>query len=242
MNERNQKVFFETVDDYKFHPFDPSHTHLQITGPKQDEKLLNIGSHISAWTISTYPFDPLISRRHGDPIADQFGIIQYADNSCIIALADGCNWGDRPFEAAFRARDTFLAYMHRKRPKLTNSVQVVHYMLRGFNKAHEAIFFEKTDPSDAGSTTLIGAVILPIEDLVALAGAPSFAKQPEAESSSSSPTSSKTPMWQLIPASFGDCRAYIHAADGVFKPIGDHIYHPTGRDPGGRLGSWVSDH
>ena len=196
-----------------------------------------------------YPFDPAIGQRHGDPIADQYGIIQYADRSCIIAVADGCNWGERPCEAAVRARDGFLAYLHRKRAKLVNSVQAVHYMLRGFNRAHEAIFRDKDQPGDAGSTTLIGAVVLPVAS-----NSPNPATEPlpsKSKVSDQSPSTSSgasgggeggdTPAWQLITASVGDCRGYL-LSDGAFKPIGEHLYEPTGRDPGGRLGSWVSDH
>jgi len=50
-------------------------------------------------SISLYDHDPQTGLRHGDPIADCYGAINFA-NGAIMALADGVSWGERPKVAA----------------------------------------------------------------------------------------------------------------------------------------------
>jgi hypothetical protein len=59
---------------------------------------------VSAQSISTYPLkigsNPPV--REGDPICDQFRLTHF-ESRTLLALADGCNWGEEPKEAAAKA-------------------------------------------------------------------------------------------------------------------------------------------
>lgn len=69
-----------------------------------------------AWgnAVSLYDRDPLTGLRNGDPIADQYGIITYANGGAVMALADGVNWGQRPLWAARAAVYGFLNHVHQE--------------------------------------------------------------------------------------------------------------------------------
>jgi hypothetical protein len=51
---------------------------------------------------SLYQVDPSSGQRAGEPLADCFGTVAYADG-CAMALSDGVSWGAKPRLAARRA-------------------------------------------------------------------------------------------------------------------------------------------
>jgi hypothetical protein len=64
---------------------------------------------VCAKTISTYPLRDQ-KNRDGDPICDRFAVELYS-NRAIIAVADGCNWGKRPLEAAVKGIQGFVKHL-----------------------------------------------------------------------------------------------------------------------------------
>tara|TARA_R110002050_G_scaffold267610_4_gene409336 strand:+ start:26 stop:451 length:426 start_codon:yes stop_codon:yes gene_type:complete len=85
------------------------------------------------------------------------------DGSAVLCVADGCNWGEKPKEAAVRSRDCFLKYMKNRRHKLKSTQDLGHYLLRAFSKAQEEIVRDKETPQDAGTTTLVGGMVIPVD-------------------------------------------------------------------------------
>lgn len=77
-------------------------------------------------------------KRDGDPICDRYGVRVYGNRiHCVVA--DGCNWGDRPRDAAINARDAVLKYLGEKHHKIYSVGDAQLYLLRSFNVAHSAI-------------------------------------------------------------------------------------------------------
>lgn len=72
-----------------------------LAGPKGDDYLPEEYSQAFAQVISLYPMNTKLGIREGDPICDSYRI-HTSDTGSIWCLADGCNWGQRPFQAANR--------------------------------------------------------------------------------------------------------------------------------------------
>jgi hypothetical protein len=81
-----------------------------IEGPTVIGDVQSIGDHMSASAMSTYPRVPGTDSRQGDPICDRYKA-QLHSNGAIVALADGCNWGRLPYEAAVRASEAFVSFL-----------------------------------------------------------------------------------------------------------------------------------
>ncbi|XP_050728167.1 uncharacterized protein LOC127004468 isoform X2 [Eriocheir sinensis] len=119
--------------------------------------------HQRAYGLSTtlYERHPLTSERAGNPIADAFGVIARED-SAILALADGVNWGEK---ASIAARCAIHGCLHHLNtalyspaaapPETTTDVFVA--LLRSFHAAHSLILQE-----DGMLTTLTAAVVMPL--------------------------------------------------------------------------------
>ncbi|XP_050305390.1 PP2C-like domain-containing protein CG9801 isoform X2 [Anthonomus grandis grandis] len=136
---------------------------------------------------SLYDRNQVTRLKNGDPIADCFGLIARED-SAILAVADGVNWGEKASVAAKSAIHASLHYLNKTifndtKPfeKLTikgeqsltndtlnpvdnganlvgNTREVFVCLLRAFNCAHDLILENK-----GMLTTLTVAVILPIK-------------------------------------------------------------------------------
>jgi len=164
--------------------------------------------------ISTYPLLPN-GQRDGDPICDRF-YFQLHTNRSILAVADGCNWGPRPLQAAARATESFVTKLNQKQAGIYNLADAAYHILSGFATAHLAIIEDKTDMWDAGSTTLIGGMVLELQDLG----------------------------WGFICGSVGDCKAFHWSHETkIVKDItiGNRQNLLDARDPGGRLGPYVAE-
>ncbi|EFA76545.1 hypothetical protein PPL_10313 [Heterostelium album PN500] len=135
-----------------------------INGPSSDQLESSVhacfNNNFFAKTVSTYPHLPGHPKRDGDPICDHF-CIQMQSNRVIAAIADGCNWGTRPAEAALKASTSFVDFISKA---LSSEIQTVqdagNHILSAFNYAHNKIIEEKTDIWDAGTTTLLGGVMV----------------------------------------------------------------------------------
>lgn len=93
--------------------------------------------------------------------------------------------------------------------------------------AHETIVadFPKEDIWDAGTSTLIGGVLVPVVN-------PSYGSQSEAK---------KPEKWGFVCASVGDCKAFLYRPDegiAVDITLGNRV-ELDATDPGGRLGPFV---
>ncbi|KAK8387343.1 hypothetical protein O3P69_018130 [Scylla paramamosain] len=119
--------------------------------------------HHRAYGLSTtlYERHPLTSERAGNPIADAFGVVARED-SAVLALADGVNWGEKASIAARCAIHGCLHYLNTALyspaaapPETTTDVFVA--LLRSFHSAHSLILQE-----DGMLTTLTAAVVMPL--------------------------------------------------------------------------------
>ncbi|GAM17361.1 hypothetical protein SAMD00019534_005360 [Acytostelium subglobosum LB1] len=233
-----------------------------INGPAHDQlESANhscFNSHFFARTISTYPHLPGHPKREGDPICDHF-CVQVQSTRVIAAVADGCNWGIRPAEAALKASTSFVEFISRA---LSSEIQTVqdagNQILSAFNYAHNKIIDGKTDIWEAGTTTLIGGVMVELlNDSSTVAGqqaAPLSRSVPVSNAGQQkdltkttlgSPRDNTPPSkWGFICASVGDCKAFhFNHATKKFVDItkGNRQSVDDCKDPGGRLGPYVAN-
>jgi serine/threonine protein phosphatase PrpC len=189
-----------------------------IEGPTKDITEFKFDDVISAKSISTYPLKGN-GERKGDPICDQFNGKLFANGS-IIALADGCGWGEPVREAARCAVDTFVTYMtaHINEAQTTRDIATI--MLRAYNESHNQIVKGRTEENmfEAGTTTMLGAVIIEVKE------------------------SSRYP-WLMLAVSLGDCRAYQFTTTGKMVDVtaGNRKNVSDPKDPGGRLGPSIGN-
>jgi len=174
---------------------------------------------VSTRSVSTYPLLPG-GEKDGDPIADRL-YVQLHENRALMAVADGCNWGRRPQLAAQDAIAAFSVYFNERQEHIRDLQDAGHYLLRSFSEAHNRICSGKEDIWEAGTTTLLGALVLELE-----------------------PVNDTDPRWGFLCASVGDCKAFI--ASPKYKritdiTIGNRNNVTDNRDPGGRLGPYVGN-
>ncbi|EFA80649.1 protein phosphatase 2C-related protein [Heterostelium album PN500] len=187
-----------------------SSTHsIQVDGDT-DEPFLSTRS------ISTYPLLPG-GEKDGDPIADKL-FVQVHRNRAILAVADGCNWGKRPALAASHAIAAFANYFNQRQSEILTLQDAGHFLLRAFCEAHNKIVEGKNDIWEAGTTTLLGGLVLELED------------------------DSGVPKWGFLCASVGDCKAFLVSLkrrEATDVTNGNRCNLNDTRDPGGRLGPYV---
>ena len=133
-----------------------------ISGPNFNEHVCSYRDYIAAISISTYPVLQGAGRA-GDPICD-FYYARLFGQGTIFALADGCNWGEAPKQAAQRAATCFVRYIQDRLYRLLDTKQVTKEILKAFGASHDAIMLGKeTDFFQIGTATLIGGALLPLE-------------------------------------------------------------------------------
>ena len=116
---------------------------------------------VDGLSVSLYEKKYQSSERHGDPIADAFAIVA-RPNSCILALADGVNWGIRPRVAARAAILGAIDHLHSKlftgqRQRLTTQ-DIFHHILLSFDCAQKEIIAQ-----EGTTTTLTVAMVIELE-------------------------------------------------------------------------------
>eukprot|EP01127_Copromyxa_protea_P002954 TRINITY_DN12865_c0_g1_i1.p1 TRINITY_DN12865_c0_g1~~TRINITY_DN12865_c0_g1_i1.p1 ORF type:complete len:1760 (-),score=273.24 TRINITY_DN12865_c0_g1_i1:1-5280(-) len=177
---------------------------------------VNFGPHISASTTSTYPVPSLGS----EVLCDAFKLRLYG-NRVLFALADGCNWGLKPRAAAHKASNVFVDWMTSVQSKILDTSSIKHYLLLGFEKAHEAIIegLSETDLWGCGTTTLLGGMFV-----------------------ESDPGAEEQEML-FVCASVGDCKAFHWCEQsGIVTDVtyGNRCGATDARDCGGRLGPYLN--
>lgn len=171
-------------------------------------------SNLSTRSISTYPLLPG-GEKDGDPIADRL-FVQAHENRALLAVADGCNWGRRPQMAARDAVAALSGYFNERQNDIKDLHDAGHFLLRSFSEAHLRIVQGKDDIWEAGTTTLLGALLLEIEQ-----------------------TKATDPKWGLLCGNVGDCKAFL--INGKARTVtditsGNRDNVKDSKDPGGRLG------
>ncbi|KAK5638030.1 hypothetical protein RI129_012325 [Pyrocoelia pectoralis] len=127
---------------------------------------------------SLYDKNQVTKNRNGDPIADCFGVIARND-SAILAVADGVNWGEKASIAAKSAIHGCLHYLDKTifndtkpfddisssksdtilgQNRIGNTREVFVCLLRAFHCAHDLIL-----ENQGMLTTLTVAVVLPLK-------------------------------------------------------------------------------
>lgn len=166
-------------------------------------------------SVSTYPRSRSAARQ-GDPVADRYSALIY-ENRTVLALADGCNWGVRPLEAADRSVNGLLGFMSTVQNKIKTTREAAMYLRKGLQKAHERIIEGKKDMFlESATSTLLGAITLELK------GGPS--------------------KWAVVAVGVGESKLFLYSnktrqvtdiTAGNRRDISDW------RDPGGRLGPYV---
>ena len=112
-------------------------------------------------SISTYEKKHNSSEHHGDPIADAYAIIA-RPNNCILALADGVNWGTRPRIAARAAILGSIEHLHSKlfaeSSKPLTTQDIFHRILLSFDCAQKEIIAH-----EGTTTTLTVAIVIELQ-------------------------------------------------------------------------------
>ena len=115
---------------------------------------------VACRSISTYPIINDLGRA-GEPICD-FYYVRIFGCTTVLALADGCNWGEAPKLAAKRAATSFVRYLQDRLHLFSDTKTLVHFILNGFSAAQEAIVRGYKNIWLAGSATLFGGALIPI--------------------------------------------------------------------------------
>ena len=136
-------------------------------------------------------------------------------NTSIIALGDGCNWGDKPREAAILACNEIINFMSSRLKDYIDTSDVGCLLLKAFKRAHDKILATKELCYDAGTTTVLAGILGKLVE----------------------PVDSKE--WVFVCLSVGDCKAFYYSkSNKTFKEItvGNRMNLTDARDCGGRLG------
>lgn len=74
----------------------------------------------------------------GDPICDRYGLHIY-ENRIIATIADGCNWGTMPRDAAINASNAFALHLKHHLDEITDSSAIGPLLIKAMSVAHEAV-------------------------------------------------------------------------------------------------------
>jgi len=180
-----------------------------------------------------------------------------------MAIADGCNWGERPLEAATKALQGFVSHASLSLDKITDPRSAGAVLLDALCTAHNAIIAGKNNVWDAGTTTLLGGIIFPLEPSSsstctnAAAASASASGDDNGDDTSTSKSSSTTTNTTTTTATtsggkeyglsllnIGDCKCYLynHKTRKVREITrGNRGVAVDASDPGGRLGPYVGN-
>ena len=142
-------------------------------------------------------------------------------------MADGCNWGSKPREAAVLACNEVVTFLSQRIPSSRTTVDVSSLLLKALMNAHRKITDTRVDRMDeAGTTTVICGVILKVKRSVG-----------SSQDDSLSPSDKKK--YVCLVATVGDCKAFVYSprTNNVFEiTSGNRINICDAKDCGGRLG------
>ena len=132
---------------------------------------------------------------------------------CLLTLADGCGFGHRQRQAAIAASRAFLEFMSSFQFRAHNSEDFAKGLLMSVRSAHDKVLDSSEGlPQDAGTTTLLGAAVIKLEEL-----------EPEP--------------WALVMVNVGDVKAYVWREGSMMEATpGNRGNAGDATDPGGRIG------
>ncbi|KAH3759474.1 1-phosphatidylinositol 4,5-bisphosphate phosphodiesterase delta-4 [Pelomyxa schiedti] len=119
--------------------------------------------------ISTYPPSTTPGKQVGDPICDQYSV-SLATDKIIFALADGCNWGDKPKNAASNAVNNFVEFSKTYCRNVKTVKELGKMLLRALAHANRSIFgshFQDNTTEAIGSTTILAGIVFRAEEISA---------------------------------------------------------------------------
>jgi hypothetical protein len=243
-----QHAYCKTIPNYITLPLKPGRF-VALSGPDLLESEKVYQDIVGARTVSTYPMLQGLpgtpSIRQGDPICDRF-LVHLLENRTVISVADGCNWGKLPSEAAGNASSSFMRYMRNVHDKLVTTRKTARYLIRAFAEAHDSIVFGKKELFDAGTTTLIGGLILELDaeifsddegEPVVMPVSPLVRRERPTSSLRICQDSGRR--WAFVCASIGDCKAFHWSAKKqTVRDVtsGNRTNPLNASDCGGRLG------
>lgn len=115
--------------------------------------------------MSLYDQHPVNGKISGDPVADSFGLCA-RENSAVLIVADGVNWGEKPRLAARCATYGCMEYVNRRlfgaddaAKAITTTGEAFDLLLSSLDAAHDTILRH-----DGGLTTLCIALVCPLGD------------------------------------------------------------------------------
>ena len=177
-------------------------------------------------STSTYPYIEAKQSREGEPICDQYRVM-FCPPISIIALADGCNWGAAPAEAAQMASKAFVNFIYKHKQTIRTTGRLSRLCLQGLCEAHNKIISTpQLEGKGIGTTTLLGGVVVKVL-------LPSQEEVP----------SSKLKDWVFTFACIGDCKAFLWVKNKQFieeltpDSRGDNFMDAS--DCGGRIGPYI---
>jgi len=115
-------------------------------------------------SISTYPWAKNKQKRpcrDGTPICDTYAYKAFSHGPTIVALTDGCNWGERAMTASKIANTAFVDYVCEHVKDIHSTRTAGKVLLKGVESSQKAIMStHHTFRSPAGTTTLLGGILL----------------------------------------------------------------------------------
>uniref|UniRef100_A0A1W7R9Y8 PP2C-like domain-containing protein CG9801 n=1 Tax=Hadrurus spadix TaxID=141984 RepID=A0A1W7R9Y8_9SCOR len=136
--------------------------------PDNDEEIAGIknwnrpSDYSYGIATTLYERHPVTRENAGNPIADSFAICM-RENSAILALADGVNWGEKSCLAARCAVHGCMDYLnkalYREGGKIETTMDIFVCLLRSFHAAHNLILQE-----NGMLTTLCAAVVCQLKN------------------------------------------------------------------------------
>ena len=154
-------------------------------------------------------------------------------NRVFVCVADGCNWGEKPREAARRASASFVDYLDAHSLCARDAHDYGALLLDAVVSAHNAVVAGIHEAWEAGTTTLIGAAVFPLADAD---------KTGATGTTSTTGTGAAGAGWGVCVLSIGDCKCFLRdARSGRVRDItpGNRGNLTDATDPGGRLGPYL---
>lgn len=193
-------------------------------------------------SFSTYPPREGLPNRSCDPICDRF-IVKLYENRISVALADGCNLGDRSRSAAKKASKAFIRFTDMVQQHIQNLQDAAYLFLEGFHLSHQSIIDSAADSLwEAGNATMVGGMMLAINQSQTIQQSSSFKilypprKALEVNSSRSYLDLTSPPPYVFVCCNLGNCKAYHIDAKMRTVTLITNYADPFNGDNRGQLG------
>eukprot|EP01102_Stenamoeba_stenopodia_P006712 TRINITY_DN1864_c0_g2_i7.p1 TRINITY_DN1864_c0_g2~~TRINITY_DN1864_c0_g2_i7.p1 ORF type:complete len:997 (+),score=162.26 TRINITY_DN1864_c0_g2_i7:253-3243(+) len=189
---------------------------VEFNSPTSDDgNQLSLKDIFSGASTSTLPLMPGKVKREGFPICDQLHVELRRQPSIIFSLADASTWGKAAREAVNRAITGFKLRLENEIKNETDFPQIGQVLIESIHFIHQRITEGKSDIWEAGTTSFLGGVIVPID---AASQIGSFVPQSSVEVA-------QLPTWAILFANVGTCKVFHYsAALGKIKNLTGSVY------------------